>query len=377
MKYYIVAGEASGDVHGANLIKAIKEKDSKAQIRAWGGDLMKAQGADLVKHYRDTAYMGIFEVLVNLNKIFANIKFCKQDITDFNPDAVILIDYPGFNFKIADYTHKQGFKTLYYIAPKIWAWKTGRIKRVIRSIDRVFSILPFEKEFYAKYGYTKLDYVGNPILDNIDIFKSKKQESSEEFFTKNGLEKKETVAILCGSRVQEIKNLLPTILKTVKKYKEFQFVVAGLSSVKRSLYEQILEGHGIKIIYDQTYELLSHSKSGIIASGTASLETALFDVPHVVVYKMAGGRLLHRIGQIFIKVKYASLVNLINDKESVKELLQNDFTQARLEQELDLLFYNQSYRQNIYQEYQKLNSRMGEVGASSRAADLMLKEIQK
>jgi lipid-A-disaccharide synthase len=378
MKYYIVAGEASGDVHGANLIKSIKKEDPKAEIRAWGGDLMRNQGADLVKHYKDTAYMGIFEVLMNLKKILGFIKECKQDILNYNPDAVILIDYPGFNFKIAKFAHEKNYKTLYYIAPKIWAWKTGRIKRIKAFVDRVYSILPFEKAFYQKYDYEKLDYVGNPILDNIELYKSNSNITKESFIKEHKLdEKKDLVAILCGSRVQEINHLLPTILETVEKYDDRQFVVAGLTSVNRKIYDRIIENKNVTIIFDKTYDLLSVADSAIVASGTASLETALFDVPHVVVYKMLGGQLIHRLGKIFIKVKYASLVNLITDRESVKELLQADFTKQKLGVEIEKLFYDQKYIDHINNEYAYLHKLMGQPGASDMTAKLMIQEIKK
>lgn len=370
MKYYLIAGEASGDVHGANLIASLKKQDPQAQIRAWGGDLMQNQGAQLAMHYKHTAFMGIFEVVANLRKILANLRFCKQDILDFQPDAVILIDYPGFNFKIAKFAKQHGFKTLYYISPKIWAWKTGRVERIKADVDKVFAIFPFEPDFYAKHHYHQVEYVGNPILDNIQKFKERDPKTNSGVQTA-----KKLVPILCGSRVQEVKHLLPIILKSLQQKDKYQYVVAGLSSLPKELYDEYLAGSGVKLVMDKTYELLEEAHAAIVASGTASLETALFKVPHIVVYKMAGGWIIGKLGRIFIKTPFASLVNIINGRESVKELLQIDFTVKTLRKELTLLLEDKAYRSNIASDYQDLAAKMGTPGASDKTAQLILKEL--
>lgn len=367
MKFYIISGEASGDLHGSNLIKELKAVDPKASFRCWGGDLMQAQGAELVKHYRELAFMGFTEVLLNIRTIFRNINFCKKDIDAWKPDVLILIDYPGFNLRIAEWAKNAGIKVFYYISPQIWAWKQSRVHKIKRIVDHMFVILPFESEFYSRFDY-KVHFVGHPLLDAIAL-RSMQKPSFEEFAKKHGLEDKPVVALLPGSRKQEISTMLPIMLAVKDKFSEYQFVVAGAPSQSKEFYSKFLEGTGVKIIYNETYSLLQQSGAALVTSGTATLETALFGVPEVVCYK--GGYISYQIARRLVKVKYISLVNLIMDREVVKELIQDELNETNLELELKKLLHDKDYRQNMLNDLEKLRQMLGGPGASRKTAELM------
>ena len=335
MKYYIIAGEASGDLYGSNLVKELRLKDSKADIRAWGGDLMKKQGVDLVKHYKDHNYMGFLEVIRNLGTILKNISFCKQDIKAFSPDALILIDFPGFNMRIAKYFYQYSFPVLYYIAPQVWAWKENRVEAIKKYVDKLYVILPFEKEFLKKHGIES-NYMGHPLLEHILNFKDKESVSKSKFVEEHGLEvEKPIISLLPGSRKQEIEKKLPVMLRAVSSYSEdFNIVIAGMENFK-NLYREITSNSNAKVICNDTYNLLNNSNIALVTSGTATLETAFFNVPQIVCYKTSW--LSYIIAKSLVKIKYISLVNLIMDEEVVKELIQNDLSHFKLTKELNLL----------------------------------------
>jgi lipid-A-disaccharide synthase len=335
MKYYIIAGEASGDLYGSNLVKELRLKDSKADIRAWGGDLMKKQGVDLVKHYKDHNYMGFLEVIRNLGTILKNISFCKQDIKAFSPDALILIDFPGFNMRIAKYFYQYSFPVLYYIAPQVWAWKENRVEAIKKYVDKLYVILPFEKEFLKKHG-VESNYMGHPLLEHILNFKDKESVSKSKFVEEHGLEvEKPIISLLPGSRKQEIEKKLPVMLRAVSSFsKDFNIVIAGMENFK-NLYREITSNSNAKVIYKDTYNLLNNSNIALVTSGTATLETAFFNVPQIVCYKTSW--LSYIIAKSLVKIKYISLVNLIMDEEVVKELIQNDLSYFKLTKELNLL----------------------------------------
>ena len=367
MKYYIIAGEASGDLHASNLVAEIKKKDKKAEFRGCGGDLMKAQGVDILKHYRTMAYMGFVEVAVNLRKILRNISQCKKDILDYQPDAVILVDYPGFNFRIADFAHQQGLKVFYYISPQLWAWKRRRVKKIQRAVDKMLVILPFEEEFYKRYG-VDVTFVGNPLLDEMAKFGTSNRSI---FLRRNSLgEKREIIALLPGSRKQEVKRVLPLMLKAVKHFPDYQFVIGGVSSLDKSLYKSIIGNADVFFVENQTYELLQNSSAALVTSGTATLETALFSVPEVVCYKATG--FSYRLAKWMIKVKFISLVNLVMDKEVVKELIQDDLTEDNLVEELNRLLHNGNHQRQLLEDYEELKDRLGNAGASGKAANAIL-----
>jgi lipid-A-disaccharide synthase len=335
MKYYIIAGEASGDLYGSNLVKELRLKDSKADIRAWGGDLMKKQGVDLVKHYKDHNYMGFLEVIRNLGTILKNISFCKQDIKAFSPDALILIDFPGFNMRIAKYFYQYSFPVLYYIAPQVWAWKENRVEAIKKYVDKLYVILPFEKEFLKKHG-VESNYMGHPLLEHILNFKDKESVSKSKFVEEHGLEvEKPIISLLPGSRKQEIEKKLPVMLRAVSSYSnDFNIVIAGMENFK-NLYREITSNSNAKVICNDTYNLLNNSNIALVTSGTATLETAFFNVPQIVCYKTSW--LSYIIAKSLVKIKYISLVNLIMDEEVVKELIQNDLSYFKLTKELNLL----------------------------------------
>ena len=335
MKYYIIAGEASGDLYGSNLVKELRLKDSKADIRAWGGDLMKKQGVDLVKHYKDHNYMGFLEVIRNLGTILKNISFCKQDIKAFSPDALILIDFPGFNMRIAKYFYQYSFPVLYYIAPQVWAWKENRVEAIKKYVDKLYVILPFEKEFLKKHG-VESNYMGHPLLEHILNFKDKESVSKSKFVEEHGLEvEKPIISLLPGSRKQEIEKKLPVMLRAVSSYsKDFNIVIAGMENFK-NLYREITSNSNAKVIYKDTYNLLNNSNIALVTSGTATLETAFFNVPQIVCYKTSW--LSYIIAKSLVKIKYISLVNLIMDEEVVKELIQKDLSYFKITKELNLL----------------------------------------
>lgn len=369
MKYYIIAGEASGDLHASNLVAEIKKKDKKAEFRGCGGDLMQAQGVQLLKHYSSMAYMGFVEVAVHIRKVLRNIADTKKDILAYQPDALILVDYPGFNLRIAKFAHEKGFKVYYYISPQVWAWKRGRVRKIKASVDKMLVILPFEEEFYRQYG-VDVTYVGNPLLDELAKFGSGNRSI---FLRRNSLgEKREIIALLPGSRKQEIKRMLPMMLKAVSHFPEYQFVIAGVSSIEKELYKRIIGNTDVFLIENQTYELLQNSSAAVVTSGTATLETALFTVPEVVCYKSSG--LSYRLAKAMIKVKYISLVNLVMDREVVKELIQGDLTEESIVKELDLLLHNGKRQRRLLEDYDELKERLGNAGASEKAAAEILKK---
>jgi lipid-A-disaccharide synthase len=360
MKYYIIAGEASGDLHGSNLIKELKKLDAVASIRCWGGDKMKEAGGDVVKHYRDLAFMGFAEVLMNLRTIFRNLKFCKEDILHHKPDTLILIDYPGFNLRIAKWAKQQGFKVIYYISPQVWAWKENRVKMMKECIDKMIVILPFEKKYFKEKWNWDVEYVGHPLVEVIEKFKS---QSSKERFSE-----KDTIALLPGSRKQEIVKKLPVMLETTRHFPQLQFIVAQAPAIDNSFYELFTSRYpNVSLAKNQTYDLLAQAKVALVTSGTATLETALFGVPEVVCYK--GSPLSYQIARRVIKVKYISLVNLIMDKLVVKELIQSELTAVNLEKELNDLLNNKERIRILEKDYSDLKDLLGKGGdASANAA---------
>ena len=364
MKYYLVAGEASGDLHGANLMKALKEKDPQAQFRFFGGDLMLAEGGELVKHYADMAFMGFAEVIINLRTILKNLKSCKNDIAAWEPDVLILIDFPGFNLKIAEFAKANGIMVCYYISPKVWAWNQKRVLKIKRIVDHLFCILPFEVDFYKQWGM-QVDYVGNPLLDAVAAFKP-----DADFYKKHQLNDKKIVALLPGSRKQEISRLLPDLITVAGNWPDYQFVIAGAPSFDLTYYDQYLKESGIKILFNATYDLLDNAHAAIVASGTANLETALFDVPQIVVYK--GNPISITIARAVIRIRFISLVNLIMDDGVVKELIQQDCNPQKITEELDLIVNNEAYRHKMLVNYKKLHDKMGEPGASEKTAGLII-----
>ncbi len=367
MKYYIISGEASGDLHGSNLMKALVEKDSNAEIRFWGGDLMQEVGGTLVKHYRELAFMGFAEVLLNIRTIFRNIKYCKKDIIEFKPDVLILIDYPGFNMRIAEFAKKEGIKVHYYISPQIWAWKENRIHKIKRDVDEMSVILPFEKDFYEQKHNFPVHFVGHPLIDAIA---NRKQVGIEAFNKEYNLSNKPIIALLPGSRKQEIKKMLSIMLKMADKFQEYQFVIAGAPSQDFEFYKQFMNQENVKFISNKTYDLLSVSYAAIVTSGTATLETALFKVPEIVCYKTSW--VSYQIGKRLIDLKYISLVNLIMDKEVVKELIQNEFNEKNLEQELYKIL-DITQRAEMFSNYFDLEKKLGGKGASNKVAELIVK----
>ncbi|SRX54705.1 lipid-A-disaccharide synthase [Aequorivita sp. CIP111184] len=370
MKYYLIAGEASGDLHGANLMKALKKEDAEADFRFWGGDLMKAVGGTEVKHYRELAFMGFAEVVMNLGTILKNIKRCKKDIESYNPDVIIFIDYPGFNFQIMKWARKKGYKTHYYISPQIWAWKEGRIKDIKRDVDEMYVILPFEKEFYEDKHNFPVHFVGHPLIDAIY---NKPQVDPETFKQENGLDERPIVALLPGSRKQEIKKMLEIMISVAKDFKEYQFVIAGAPSQEKSFYESFLSTKNVHFVTNKTYDLLSISKAALVTSGTATLETALFKVPQVVCYK--GSRISYEIAKRVIKLDYISLVNLILNKEVVTELIQTDFNTKRLKEELTKIL-DPYKRATMFLDYYDLEKDLGGRGASENTAKLIYSAIK-
>ncbi|MDX1471000.1 MAG: lipid-A-disaccharide synthase [Flavobacteriaceae bacterium] len=369
MKYYIIAGEASGDLHGSNLMEALLKEDVNAQFRFWGGDLMNAVDGTLVKHYRDLAFMGFLEVIMNLGTILKNLRFCKQDISEYDPDVIIFIDYPGFNLRIAKWAKSQGFRTHYYVSPQIWAWKENRITAIKRDIDKMFVILPFEEEFYReKYNYPAI-FVGHPLLDAIA---NRKQRLMYEFKAKHGLTDKPIIALLPGSRKQEIKKMLAIMLKMADRFKDYQFVIAGAPGVEKDFYTLFTTKSNVSFVNNKTYDLLSFSYAALVTSGTATLETALFKVPQVVCYK--GSWLSYQIGKRIVKVDFISLVNLIMEKEVVNELIQEEFNAAKLENELQKIL-EKEVRDRIFLDYYELEQKLGGRGASSKTARLIYSDI--
>lgn len=369
MKFYIIAGEASGDLHASNLIREIKILDNKSYFRCWGGDLMKAEGADIVKHYKELAFMGFTEVVMNLRTILKNIEFCKKDILEYKPDALVLVDYPGFNLRIAEFAKKNGLKVFYYISPQVWAWKKSRVHKIKKYVDRMFVILPFEKPFYRQFEYD-VDFVGHPLLDALDKRKKSKL-SFNDFIKENNLSNKPIVAILPGSRSQEIEKMLPVMAEMSLHFPDYQFVVAGTSMHPHEFYSSLIGKMNINVLVNKTYDLLEQSSAAMVTSGTATLETALFGVPEVVCYK--GGLISYQIAKRLVKVDYISLVNLIMEKEVVKELIQNDFNSAKLRAELSKIISDESYRIKMTSELNLLKEKLGGNGASKKTAEQIFK----
>ncbi len=370
MRYYIIAGEASGDLHGSNLMKELKVADKEADFRFFGGDKMQAVGGELVKHYREMAFMGFVNVILNIRTIKRNMEFCKKDLLSYKPDVLILIDYPGFNLRIAEFAKQNNIKVYYYISPKLWAWKEYRVKKVRAFVDEMFTIFPFETAFYKKHGID-VNYVGNPLFDSITEFE-KTAKSAAEFEAKNNLDERPIIALLAGSRVQEIKGTLPVMKKAVEGRNDYQVLLAGVSSVDKDLYAGILQGSNIKVLYDSTYDLLNNAHTALVASGTAALETALFQVPQTVLYKIEGGILLHYIMVAVLKIDWVSLPNIILGKMAVKELLQKDMTVKKVSEELNRLLGDEKYRERILADYREMQQLMGEPGCSKRAAEKMV-----
>lgn len=369
MKYYIIAGEASGDLHGSNLMKALLKQDVNAQFRFWGGDLMEHVGGTLVKHYKERAFMGFAEVLKNLSKIYKDIAFCKQDITGFKPDVIIFIDNSGFNLRIAKWAKKQHFRTNYYISPQVWASRANRVKAIKRDIDAMFVILPFVEAFYKKYDY-QVTFVGHPLIDAIA---DRTQVDEYEFRAEHQLNGKPIIALLPGSRKQEIKNMLSVMLSLVNSYPDYQFVIAGAPSQDYEFYLPFIKASNVKFISNKTYDLLSVSTAALVTSGTATLETALFKVPQVVCYK--GSAISYQIAKRIITLKYISLVNLIMDKQVVKELIQNDFNTKNLKRELDIIL-DPYERTKFFIDYYELEKTLGGKGASEKTAKLIFKALK-
>ncbi|WP_299396443.1 lipid-A-disaccharide synthase [uncultured Gelidibacter sp.] len=370
MKYYIIAGEASGDLHGANLMKALQKQDGDAQFRFWGGDLMQAVSPTLVKHYRDLAFMGFLEVVMNLKTIAKNLSFCKKDIESYNPDAIIFIDYPGFNLRIAKWAKQKGFRTHYYISPQIWAWKENRIHDIKRDVDKMYVILPFEKSFYEDKHDFPVEFVGHPLIDAIA---DRTQVMNGDFRAKHGLSDKPIIALLPGSRKQEIRKMLAVMLSVVKDFEAYQFVIAGAPSQDYEFYSSFIKKENVTFVDNKTYDLLSLSSAALVTSGTATLETALFKVPEVVCYK--GSWLSYQIAKRIIKLDYISLVNLIMDKPVVTELIQDDFNTKRLKKELEAIL-NTEKREVLFMDYFELEKKLGGKGASKKTARLIYEDVK-
>lgn len=378
MKYYLIVGEASGDLHASQLMVELKRQDPSASFRFFGGDLMKEVGGTLVRHYKDLAFMGFIPVLLNLPTILSNMRFCKRDIKEWNPDVVILVDYPGFNLKIAKYIKKNtSIPVYYYISPKIWAWKEYRIKNIRRDVDRMFSILPFEVDFYKQHNY-EVQYIGNPTVDEVAQFRATYKESFAGFTSRVGLSsEKPIIALLAGSRKQEIKDNLPLMIRAAAAYKDFQLVLAGAPGIAPDYYEEYIKGCDLKVVFDETYSILSHAHTALVTSGTATLETALFKVPQLVCYYTPMGRLIAFLRKHVLKVKYISLVNLIVDKLIIQELVADTMTLTHLNQELERLILDKAYRAKMKADYDEMEHILGEVGAPQHAAKQMIEYLNK
>ncbi|MBR6081911.1 MAG: lipid-A-disaccharide synthase [Salinivirgaceae bacterium] len=376
MRYFLIAGEASGDLHGSNLVRELKLQDPQAQFRFFGGDLMAAQaGVPPVKHYSEMAFMGFVRVLMNLRKIGRNMEQCKAEIVDFKPDVVILIDFAGFNLRIAEFAKSLGLKTVFYISPKIWAWKQNRIKKIKKYIDKMLTILPFETEFYARFDYP-VEYVGNPILDAIEEFRSGDHQTEADFRKANNLTDRPIIGLLAGSRKQEVDFMLPVMIEVSRQFPEYQFVISGAPGLDRDYYTKVICADcNIPIVFGQTYNLLKFSRAALVTSGTATLETALFGVPEVVLYRISAPDFLYRIGRKLLKVKWISLANLIVDREIIRELVQMDCNPRTIAGELRKILDDEQYDADFQRNYAELRQRMGSAGASQRAAQAVIKFV--
>lgn len=373
MKYYIIAGEASGDLHGANLMRSIKKRDPQAKIRFWGGDAMIAEGGQLVKHIRDLAYMGFVEVAMHMDAVLGNIAYCKQDLLQYRPDAVIYIDYPGFNLKIAKFAHQHGFRNFHYISPQLWAWKKGRIKSMRENLDLLCYILPFEQEFYSQNNFPQAIFVGHPLLDAVDSFKAK----GERLEVGIPADKK-VVALLPGSRKQELNHMLPAMARLAQRHPEYEFVIAGMSLLGSSFYGRYVDSvANLSVVYNQTYQLLGRSDAAVVCSGTATLETALFDVPQVVCYKANALSIAIARRIVSKRVKCISLVNLIADESIVRELIQEDFNDQVLDAEFEKITMDEQARAEMRKGYARVKKLLGNSGASDRVADAIINKLNQ
>ncbi len=364
MKYYLIAGERSGDLHAANLIKSLKQEDPQAGIRAWGGDDMQAAGAELVRHYRDLAFMGFWEVAKNIRTLRRLMHECQQDLLDYHPDVLILVDYAGFNLRMARFAKKRGFRVFYYISPKVWAWNQSRAYTIKALVDRMFVIFPFEKIFYRQYEY-EVDYVGNPLLDAIAAFTPE-----ADFRRKHGLDSRPVIALLPGSRRQEVEKMLDVMMSIKSAFPDYQFVIAGVTNLPASFYEPIAHRYQVTVVYDEAYGLLSQASAALVTSGTATLETALFEVPQIVCYRMSS--ISYAIAKSLIKIKYISLVNLVADREVVVELIQQQLNPPRLQTELQRILPGSAFREQQVAGYRGIKQALGEPGASAKTAQLMV-----
>lgn len=373
MKYYIIAGEPSGDLHGSNLMKELKTIDHQSDFRYWGGDLMKNQGGQIVKHYNELAFMGFWEVFKNLRTILKNLRFCKKDILDFKPDTVILIDYPGFNLRVAKKLHRKGIKIAYYISPQLWAWKKNRVYSIKKHVDKLHVILPFEKDFYKQFNYS-VEYVGHPLVDAVnDSSVLQKPHPQTDHIIK--ADSRKIISILPGSRKQEISKMLPLMAEMADKYPDFQFIVAAVGWQSMEFYKTLCDCSKLKFVVNETYAVLSESYAAIVTSGTATLETALFKVPQVVCYKSS--TISYEIAKSVVKdIKYISLVNLIMDKTVVSELIQHDFNEKRLKKEMDKIIFDIDFRTKMIKQYNKLETILGKGGASAKTAQSIYNMVQ-
>ncbi len=372
MKYFIIAGEPSGDLHGSNLLRNLLTADPDADISCWGGDMMKEAGGKLLKHYRETAFMGAWEVLVNIRKVKANFADCRSQIDAFKPDVVILIDYPGFNLRIAKYVKHLGIRVFYYISPKFWAWKEGRVEKIKKYVDRLYIIFPFEKAFFRKHGYDAI-YLGNPLIDQIESWR-RGTGDRKTIMKSLGLAEKPVIALLAGSRLQEVKKALPEMVSVAGSLPDYQFVVAGMAHVPDNIYRDIIGTMPVTVICGKTYDLLAVAEAALVTSGTATLEAALFDVPQIVCYKTSS--LTYRLGKMFIKVRFLSLVNLIMDREVVRELIQTDLNQMTLYRELQGIIRTGHKHDIIRADYKQLRRMLGDTGASARIASDMVDNLK-
>lgn len=374
MRYYIIAGEASGDLHAGNLIGELAKIDKEAVFRGFGGERMEKNGMQLVKHYRDMAFMGFIPVLLNIRTIKKNFELCEKDLLAFNPDVLILVDYPGFNLRMAAFAKSHRIKVYYYISPKIWAWKKRRVHKIKVLIDEMFTILPFETEFYRKYNF-EVNYVGNPILDA--ILEKKIDADPVKFAVENGLPEKEIIALLPGSRKAEISYLLPVMLEASKSFPQYQFIIAGAPNMDASFYQQFTQNYPVTVLWDKTYEIVQNAKAAMVASGTATLEVAILNTPQVVCYKMAGGAFFHLLGLIFITLNWVSLVNIILDREAVKELLQLNFTTKNMIDEMKRILNEPEHYQRIQNDYAELMQKLGSPGASRHGAEKIWEKLNE
>lgn len=369
MKYYVIAGERSGDLHASNLMRQIRQRDETAQFRCWGGNLMEEAGGYLVNHYKNMAYMGLWDVIRNMNNVYSNLRHCKNDIIASRPDALILVDYSGFNMRIAKFAKYYGYKVFYYISPKIWAWQQKRALSIKKYVDHMFVIFPFEKDFYKKFNFP-VDYVGNPTLDVIKDYKPK-----PDFKARNGLSEKPIIAVLPGSRKSEVEEMLHFMVCIIPSFTNYQFVVAGVSNLDEKYYERFKRGNMVHIVYDQTYDLLGHAEAAMVTSGTATLETAFFEVPQVVCYST--NFFTYLAGKMLIQIKYISLVNIIANKKVVTELIQSEFCPTNIITELKKILYEPGKRNGMIDEYKQIKNMMGDESASKNTAELIMKYLNR